>query len=105
MAVTEESMENVGSPFSGEDFLDSDSPPPEYILAMMQKLMGLTDVDRKELTRKLLQEFLKIQEPVGPVRQLLSSQLFVLLIFLSVIAAVFGKKFAQVSGIKSVNSS
>lgn len=101
MADIEESVENVDSPFSGQDFSDFDPPPPEFLLAMMQKLTGLTDVDRKELMQKLLtQEFLQGQEPVGLVRQLLSSQLFVLLTLSSVTATVFGKKFTQVSNIK-----
>lgn len=101
MADIEESVEDVDdSPFNSQDFLDSD-PPPEFLLAMMKKLTGLTDVDRKELMQKLLkQEFLKLQEPVGLVQHLLSNQLFVLLTFLSISTTVFGKKFVQVSNIK-----
>lgn len=104
MVDLEESVENVGSPFSGQDFLDSDPPPPALLLAMMENLTGLTSIDRKELMQMLLkQELLQGQQPVAPVQQLLSSNFFILLTSLLVIATIFGKKFLQVFSIKTVH--
>jgi hypothetical protein len=98
MAEIEESLENVdSSAFNGQDFLDSDPPSPEQLLAILEQLTGLTDADRKEF----IQEFFKRQERIEPVQQLLTSQFFVLLTLLLTIATVFGKKFVPFFNIRS----
>jgi hypothetical protein len=95
MAEIEESMENVDNPFGSLDFSDSDPPSPEQLLAMLERLSGLSNVDRKEVLQELLKQKL-LTEPEEPVRQILTSQFLVLLALFLVIATVFGKKFRSV---------
>jgi hypothetical protein len=100
MAKMEESPDNVDSPFNGQDFLDFDSPLPEELLAKMKKLVDVAGGDPKEVLQKLLKQKLgTLQEPMGPVWQLLSSQSFVLVTLLLLIASIFGKKIVLVLSI------
>jgi hypothetical protein len=102
MAEIEDSQDNVDSPVSNHDFLDSGPPLPEELLAKMQKLVDVADGDPKEVLQKLIKQKLgTLQEPVGPVQQLLSSDIFVLLALLLLIASFFGKKFVLVLNISS----
>lgn len=103
MAEIEESMENVDNPFSSQDFSGSDPPSPEQLLAMLEKLSGLSNVDRKEVLQELFKrKLLTEQVPVEPVQQLLTSQFLVLLALLFIIAAMFGKKFGIVINTRCV---
>jgi hypothetical protein len=97
MAEIEESMENVDNPFASHHFSDSDPPSPEQLLAMLEKLSGLSNVDRKEVLQELFKrKLLTEREPVEPVQQLLTSQFLVFLALLFIIATIFGKKFGIV---------
>jgi hypothetical protein len=95
MAEIEESMDNVDNPFSSLDFSDSDPPSPEQLLAILEQLSGLSNVDRKEVLQELLKRKL-LTEPVDPVQQIVTSQFLVLLALLLIIATFFGKKFGAV---------
>jgi hypothetical protein len=92
MAETEDSVENVDNPFSSLDFSDSDPPSPEQLLAMLERLSGLSNVDRNEVLQELLKQT-PLTEAVEPVQQILTSQFLVLLALFLTIATVFGKKF------------
>lgn len=97
MAEIEESVENVDNPFSSQDFSDSDPPSPEQLLAMLEKLANLSNVDRKEVLQELFKrKLLTEQAPIEPVQHLVTSQFLVLLALLFIIATVFGKKFGIV---------
>lgn len=103
MAEIEESMENVDNPFSSQDFSDSDPPSPEQLLSMLDKLAGLSNVDRKEVLQELFKrKLLTEQAPVEPVQQLLTNQFLVLLALLFIIATMFGKKFGIVINARCV---
>jgi hypothetical protein len=95
MAEIEEPVENADIPISSQDLSDSDPPSPEQLLAMLEQLSGLVNVDRKEVLQELFKQKL-LTEPVGPVQRLLTNQFLVLLALLLIITTIFGKKFGTV---------
>jgi hypothetical protein len=102
MAETEDSPDSVDNPYGGQDFFDSGPPLTEELLARIKKLIDEAGGDSDEALAELLQQKLgTLPKPVEPVQPLLTSQFFVLLTFLLLIASMSGKKFVLVLNITS----
>jgi len=94
MAEPEDFPDSAENPYGDQEFLDSGPELTDELIAQIKKLIDEAGGDSDEALEELLNQKLgTLPKPVEPDQPLLTSQFFVLLTLLLLIASMFGKKF------------